>query len=165
MHKCSKDNNPNCYYCEHTEHNLHLSIQCTRIKNIWKHYQTILTKLTGQSYTPQQQLFNINMPNTNKNTAKLTITIIQIILFEIWQCCNNLKYEHKLLPQQTNDKINAQLNNILQIQYKKHKLQDTLDTFSDHFCINKALAQIQNNILRITLLSVKKLNRYKGSHT
>ena len=45
MHKCSKDNNPNCDYCGHTEDNLHLFIQCTRIKNIWKHYQTILTKL------------------------------------------------------------------------------------------------------------------------
>ena len=53
MHKCSKDNNPNWDYCGHTEDNLHLFIQCTRIKNIWKHYQTILTKLTGQSYTPQ----------------------------------------------------------------------------------------------------------------
>ena len=107
-----------------------------------------MTKLTGQSYTPQQHLFNINIPNTNKNKAKLTITIIQIILFEIWQSRNNLKYEHKFLPQQTIiDKINAHLNNILQIQYKKHKLQDTLDTFRDHFCINEAIAKIENNTI------------------
>ena len=152
MHKCSKENNPNCDYCGRTEDNLHLFTHCTRIKNIWKHYQTILTKLTGQSYTSQQHLFTINIPNTNKNTAKLTTTIIiQIILFEIWQSRNNYKYEHKLLPQQTIDKINAQLNNILQIQYKKHKLQDTLDTFRGHFCINEALAKIHNNILTVIL--------------
>ena len=149
MRKCSKYINPNCDYCGHTEDNLHLFIQCTRIKNIWKHYQAILTKLIGQSQTPQQHLFNINIPNANKNKAKLTITIIQIILFEIWQSPSNLKYEHKLLPQQTI--IDAQLNNILQIQYKKHKLQDTLDTFRDHFCINEAIAKIQNNTLINTL--------------
>ena len=53
MHKCSRDNNPKCDYFGHTEDDLHLFIQCSRIKNIWKHYQTILTKLTGQNYTPQ----------------------------------------------------------------------------------------------------------------
>ena len=153
MHKCSKNNNPNCDYCGRTEDNLHLFIQCTRIKNIWKHYQTILTKLTGQSYTPLQHLFTINIPNTNQNTAKLKTTIIQIILLEIWQSRNNYKYEHKLLPQQTiTEKINAQLNNILQIQYKNTNYKtDTLETFREHFCINEVLAKTQNNILTITL--------------
>ena len=50
---------------------------------------------------------------------------MQIILFEIWQSRNNLKHEHQLLPQTIIEKINAQLNNILQIQYKKHKLHKT----------------------------------------
>ena len=49
IHECPKDINPNCHYWGHTEDNLHLFIQCTLIKNIWKHYQAILTKLTGQS--------------------------------------------------------------------------------------------------------------------
>ena len=51
----------------------------------------------------------------------------------------------KLLPQQTIvNKINAQLNTIL-AQYKKHKPNDTLDTFQYQFCINEALAKIENN--------------------
>ena len=80
------------------------------------------------------------------------MTVIKIILFKIWQTRNNYKYEHKLLRQETIiDKINAQLNNLLQIQYKKHKLQDTLDTSREDFCINETLAKIQSNILRITL--------------
>ena len=61
-------NNPNCEYCGFTEDNLYLFIQSTRMKNIWKHYQTILARLTGQKYTPQQHLF-LNTPNTNKNTV------------------------------------------------------------------------------------------------
>ena len=132
IHKCSRDIKPQCDYCEHMEDNLHLFIQCTRIKNIWKHYQKIQTKFTGQNCTPQQHLFTINTSNTNKNTTKLRTTIIQIIIFEIWQSRNNYKYEHKLLLQQaTINKINTQLNSILLIHYKKHKLQDTLETFKE----------------------------------
>ena len=95
-------------------------------KKIWKYYQTILKKLTGQHYTPQKYLFTLNVPNTNKYTTKLTITIIQIILFEIQQSRNNNKYDKKSLPQQTIiNKINAQLKTIILAHYKKHKLHET----------------------------------------
>ena len=30
--------------------------------------------------------------------------------------------------------------------YKKHKLNDTLDIFHNQFCINEALAKIENNL-------------------
>ena len=106
MHKCSRDSNPKCDYCGHTEVNLHLFIQCSRIKNIWKHYQTMLTKLTGQNYTPQQHL--LHTPHISKNTNKLTATIIQVIIFEIWQSRNNHKYDHQLLQHTMKEQINAQ---------------------------------------------------------
>ena len=119
MYKCSRDINPQCDYCGHTEDNLHLFIQCAKIRNIWKHYQTILTKLTAQNYTPQQHILTLNTSNTNKNTTKLRITIIQII-YDIWQSRNNYKYENKLLPQRMIiNKINGQLNSILLLHYKK----------------------------------------------
>ena len=64
------------------------------------------------------------------------------------QSCNNYKYEHKLLQQQTIiEKINAQLNSILILHYKKNKLQDILDTFREQFCINETIAKMQNNTL------------------
>ena len=75
MHKCLKDNNPNCDYCRLTEDNLHLFIKCTRIQKIWTHYQAILTKLTGKTYKPQQHLLSLNVSNTYKYTRKLTLTI------------------------------------------------------------------------------------------
>ena len=57
--------------------------------------------------------------NTNKNTTKVRITIIQII-YDIWQSRNNYKYENKLLPQRMIiNKINGQLNSILLLHYKK----------------------------------------------
>ena len=148
MNKCSTDINPQCDHCEEPEDNLHLFIQCIRIRNIWKHYQTILTKLTGKNYTPQQHILTLNTLTTNKNTTKLIITIIQIIIYEIWQSRNNYKFENKLLPQQTIiNKINAQLNSILLLHYKKHKVQDTLQIFHQQFCINDAIAKLQNKTL------------------
>ena len=148
MNKCSTDINPQCDHCGEPEDNLHLFIQCIRIRNIWKHYQTILTKLTGKNYTPQQHILTLNTLTTNKNTTKLIITIIQIIIYEIWQSRNNYKFENKLLPQQTIiNKINAQLNSILLLHYKKHKVQDTLQIFHQQFCINDAIAKLQNKTL------------------
>ena len=65
---------------------------------------------------------------------------------EIWQSRNNHKYDKKLLPQQTIiNKINAQLKTIILRHYKKHKLNGTLDILQNQFCINEALAKIENN--------------------
>ena len=47
------------------------------------------------------------------------------------------------------NKINAQLKTIILAHYKKHKLNDTLDIFQYQFCINEALAKIENNLLTI----------------
>ena len=91
MHKCSNDNNPNCDHCGLKEDNLHSFTKCSRIQKIWAHYQTILTKLIGKIYTPQQHLLTLNVTNTNKRIRKLTLTRIQIILFEIGQSRNNSK--------------------------------------------------------------------------
>ena len=57
---------------------------------------------------------------------KLALTIIQIILFEIWQSRNNNKYDKNPIPQSTIiNKINAQLQTILQTHYKKQTKRHT----------------------------------------
>ena len=85
--------------------------------------------------------------------TKSTITITQIMLYEIWQSRNNNKYDKKLLPQQTViiNKINAQLKTIILAHYKKRKLNYTLDIFQYQLCINETLAKIENNLLTIQL--------------
>ena len=96
------------------------------------HYQTILTKLMGKTYTPQQHLITLNVINANKHIRKLTLTIIQIILFEIWQSRNKNKYEENLLPQYTLiSKINAPLQALVQVRYKKNKQRNTLYEFRE----------------------------------
>ena len=84
-------------------------------------------------------------------TLQIT-TLQQSGNLEIWQSRDNYKYDHKLLPQQTIiKKINPHLNSILLVHYKKHKLQDTVDTFRGQFCINEAIEKIQNNTLTTLL--------------
>ena len=129
MLKCSNDNKSNCGL---TKDNLHLFTKCSRIQKTWTHYQTILTKLTGKTYTPQQHLLTLNVKNTNKHIRKLTLTIIQTILFEIGQSRNKNKYEENLLPQYTLiSKINALLQAIVQVHYQKKKLQNALCEFRE----------------------------------
>ena len=80
------------------------------------------------------------------------MTIIQIVLSEICQSKNNNKYDKKLLAQHTIiNKINAQSKTIILAHYKKHKLNDTLDIFQGQFCINGALAKLENNSLKVLI--------------
>ena len=89
----------------------------------------------------------ISLARLNKLVDKLW-RLVNIMIIEIWQSRNNHKYDKKLLPQQTIiNKINAQLKTIILAHYKKHKLNDTLDIFQNQFCINVALAKIENNLL------------------
>ena len=148
MHKWARDINPKCDYCRQTEDNIHLFIQCPRIKNIWTHYQSTLAKLTGKNHNTEQHLLTLSVNKLNKDTTKLTLTIIQIMIYEIYESRNNNnKYDKILIPGRTIiTKINAQLRNIVQTDYKYHKFNDTINVFQEHFYINHALATVQNNL-------------------
>ena len=166
MYKCSNDNITNCDHCGLTEDNLHLFTICSKIQNILTHYQTILTKLIGKTYIPQQHLLILNIKNANKHIRKLTLTIIQLILLEIWQSRNNNKCDQNLLPQHTLiKKINADVQTIVQIHFKKNKLQNTLDQLREQFCMNEAIAKIENNPLKILLIQItnyRQIDRQPG---
>ena len=89
----------------------------------------------------------ISLVRSNKLVDKLW-GLVKIMAIEIWQSRNSHKYDKKLLPQQTIiNKINAQLKTIILAHYKKHKLNETLDIFQNQFCINEALAKLENNLL------------------
>ena len=132
IHKCSNNNNPNCDHCGLKEDNLHLFTKCTRIQKIWKHCQPYLTKLTGKTHTPQQHLPTLNVKGTSKYIKKLTLTITQIIFYEIWQSRNNIKYDKITLNTKTiTNKINKHIEIILNAQFKKHKIENTLTEFNE----------------------------------
>ena len=153
MHKCTQDINPKCNYCQNIENNLHLFTECQRIDRIWEYYQTHLTKLTGQKNSSQQHLLTLSANKQNKHTTKLILTIVQIIIHEIWTSRNNHKYDKTLIPQDTIiNKINAQIRNIIHTHYKYHKLNETLNIFQELFSIKEALAKLENNLLIMQII-------------
>ena len=143
MHKCTRDVKPNCDYYRQIENNIHLFITCPRIRQIWTGYQPILTKLTNIQNKPEEHILTLSTANQNESTTKLLLTITQIILYEIWKTRNNYKYDKTQIPQDIiRNKINTRIWNIIQIHYKYHKTNGTINIFKELFCINNALAKI-----------------------
>ena len=152
MHKCTHDVKPNWDYCRQIENNLHLFITCPRIKKIWTDYQPFLTKLTNTQNKPEEHILTLSTAKQNKPTTKLLLTIIQIILYEICTTRNNYKYDKTQIPQDImRNKINTRIRNIIQTHCKYHKTNGTITFFKELFCINNALAKIENNKLHIPL--------------
>ena len=152
MHKCTHDVKPNCDYCKQIENNIHLFITCPRIKQIWTDYQPVLTKFTNIQNKPEEHILTLSTANQNESTTKLLLTITQVILYEIWTTRNNYKYDKTEIPQDIiRTKINTRIQNIIQIHYKYHKTNGTINIFKELFCINKALAKVENNKLHISL--------------
>ena len=152
MHKCTYHIKPNCDYCKQIEDKIHLFHKCPRISRIWANYQPTLIKLTNTQNEPEQHILTLSTINQNKLTTKLLLTIIQIILYEIWTTRNNYKYDNTQISQDIiKTKINTRIQNIIHTHYKYHKINGTLNTFKEIFCINNAIAKIENNILYIML--------------
>ena len=86
------------------------------------------------TYTPQEHILTLSSNNLNPKNKKLVLTLTQIIIYEIWQARNNLKYDNTQLTQQTIiNKIITQIQAILNTHYNHHKEQDTLDQFHTSF--------------------------------
>ena len=144
--------NPYRNYCHKTEDNLPLFTTCSRIQNIWKYFQPIYNKLAKKAHTPQEHILTLSSNNLNSNNNKLVLTLTQIIIYEIWQARNNLKYDNSQLTQKTIiNKIITQIQAILNTHYNHHKEQDTLDQFDASFCINRAIAILNGNKLQINI--------------
>ena len=73
-------------------------------------------------------------------------------MYEIWISRNNIKYDKTQLYQEAIiTKILTQPRKILTAYYKQHKLNEMLPLFQQLFCINNALARINNGKLQVTL--------------
>ena len=86
----------------------------------------------------------------NIKIKKLMLTLIQLMIYEIWESRNNYKYEKINLIQKTIiNKINSKIRIILNVHFKIHQINDTLQQFEKTFCMNNALAKLQNTKLII----------------
>ena len=86
----------------------------------------------------------------NIKIKKLMLTLIQLMIYEIWESRNNYKYEKINLIQKTIiNKINSKIRIILNAHFKIHQINDTPQQFGKTFCMNNALAKLQNTKLII----------------
>ena len=105
-----------------------------------------------KTHTPQAHILTLSSNNLNPKNKKLVLTLTQIIIYEIWQARNNLKYDNTQLTQKTIiNKIITQIQAILNTHYNHHKEQDILDQFDASFCINRAIATLNGNKLQINI--------------
>ena len=116
---------------------------------IWKYFKTIITKIdSSQIFTNEEFTLTINLNKYNKNnpTSKLILTIIHLILNQIWICRNTFKFENIQNP--TIDNIQHIINNIKHIistKYYYHKRNNDLLEFKRLFAINNALCSLNSN--------------------
>ena len=119
---------PLCDYCHKFEDNIHLYTTCNRIKKM----DTLPTNIqkTNKATKWQQHIFTLRKKNLNTKNKKLTLTVTQIIMSEIWTSRDNLKYDKVQMTQEIIiTKIITHLQNIITAHYKLHKLNDTLTLF------------------------------------
>ena len=89
------------------------------MQNIWKHYQLILDKLSKSPGTTEQGILTLSINNVNIKIKKLILTLMQLIIYEIWESRNNYKYEKMNLTQKTIIyKINSKIRIILNAHFK-----------------------------------------------
>ena len=124
------------------------------IKKIWTHLQKYHKNLTQKEYTPLQHNLTISTLSLSSKTKKLLLTLTITILTYIWKTRNRLQFDNTIIPTtNTIIKIKNGLKNIIQIHYKQHVINNTLDGFKTNFCINNTLYTLTNDSLIFTTIT------------
>ena len=101
---------------------------------------------------PLQHILSISAISLPPKTKKLVLTLTTTILTDIWKTRNRLQFDGTTIPT-TNTIINIknELKTLIQIHYRQHVLNNTLDEFKTNFCINNALCKLTNESLILLL--------------
>ena len=83
-------------------------------------------KSTKNQFTSYQHILTISSNYSNSKTKKLIITLIQSIIYQIWHSRNKIKYDKiALFHTKMINKINKQVQTIINVHYKRHKMENT----------------------------------------
>jgi hypothetical protein len=95
---------------------------------------------------------NIQHKHPKDNTAKLIRTLTEIITYEIWTSrCKAYKEHIEPNLDRSLKTIKTNMTKILRAHFRHHKLNDTIDTFKNKFCINRAICTVYQDKLNIYL--------------
>ena len=143
---------PKCKLCKKTENIKHLFIDCKRNRKIWTNFQIYYQSLIRKDYIPLQHILSIPAISLPPKTKELVLKLTTTILTHIWKTRNRLQFDDTIIPT-TNTIINIknELKTIIQMHYRQHVLNNTLDEFKTNFCINNALCKLTNDSLTLLL--------------
>ena len=124
-----------CKACGECEDTLHIFATCTLSKPIWNYFKQIILKIDpSQTFSNEEFTLLINLAKYNKHNpkSKLILTIITIILNQIWICRNAFKFENKTICTQENiDHVIYNIKHIIKIKYNYHKRNNSLLEFKE----------------------------------
>ena len=144
-----------CKYCKKTENTLHIFARCKIAMKIWETYQKVYEKLLpGKRFIYEEAAITLNLVDTNinQNTRKLTLTLTNIIIHELWTSRNKFEKDN-ILPniERSVKTINTRMGNILEMQFRHFKSKNNIQTFKNLFTINDSICTIANERLKMTL--------------
>ena len=146
-----------CKFCRvsnktHQESMIHVFAKCAFACSIWIHYKHIYHKLHVIPFVYEDTILTLNHTTKHNPTKKLLLTITSLILYELWHARNEFKYEN-IYPNtgRTKRRIKTQLANLLKTHFRKHKKENTLDSFRDKFLIQEALGKLDQDNLILTI--------------
>ena len=116
------DYSEKCKYCKKTENTLHVFARCKIASEIWKTYQPIYeTLLPNIHFFYEEAAISLNLIDTkiSPNTRKLTLTLTNIIIHELWTSRNKFEKDN-ILPsiERSVKTINSKLKYIIEVQYQ-----------------------------------------------
>ena len=141
----------NCPICKRTpESAIHAVVQCPEFaRKIWERFEDNFVKLLPNvRYIFEAAALTINVAYPHKTkqsklTAKLSRTLSEIILHEIWTSrCKHDHNEQTVNVDRSIKSINTKLKFLIKTHYREHADEDDIPTFREKFCINNALCNI-----------------------
>ena len=144
-----------CKYCKKTKDTLHVFARCRIAGKIWKTYKKIYeTLIPNTPFIYEEVAMTLNLVDTKiaPNTRKLTLTLTNLIIHELWTSRNKFEKDN-ILPniERSVKTINSRIKYIIEVQFRHYKNKEDIQTFQNLFTIKDTLCTIENENLKLNL--------------
>ena len=133
--------------------------RCQIAGKIWKTYQKLYEELLPHiPFIYEEAALSLNLVDSKitPNTRKLTLTLTNLIVNELWTSRNKFEKD-RVLPniERSVKTINSRMKYILDVQYRHYKNINDIQTFKSLFTINDIICTIENGTLKTKLPAFK----------
>ena len=144
-----------CKYCKKNEDTLHVFARCKIAQKIWGTYKVTYEKLLpGKRFIYEEAAISLNLieKDTNQHIRKLTLTLTNTIINELWTSRNKFEKDNTLPNIERSVKtINTRMRYLIEIYYRHFRNTQDIQIFQNQFTINKAICSIENGKMEMNL--------------